>query len=390
MAHVFRECPKNAIVCSASLAALSCYCSITAIKSAATAVVQFYGDPQLLGSNAVQAAELESAAFALMNSCDEKHPGTSALDKADTTVADASVGRVVCSCIGASTAELKELLAPAVLDAAAGDRDADTASHDGNSSSSSSSSADIVLALISDGEAAYRSDNFEEAVKMFRAALRQLQQGPTAAASTLLSNQAACLLQLNKHLGQAAVIAVAAAIIGGAGASQTKALYRAASAMLQLKLLPAAAAVCDLELSTAPEEQAAAMHELQQRIRKQQQQGAAKASNKGSSSAAAEAGATGSSSSTRNRGRQSSAGAKALTEREAERFMSAAAGGSAGLQQMAAMNAAASMAAATGRGRSWMTGPDKRVPAFHEEYMKAKRCELVSITRSRGFMGCIP
>jgi hypothetical protein len=114
------------------------------------------------------------------------------------------------------------------------------------------------------------------------------------------------------------------------------------------------------------------VRELQQRIQKQQQ-GAAKASNKASGSSSAEAGASGSSSSSSNRGRQSRAGDTVLTEREAERFMSA--GGRAGLQQMAVMNAAASMAAATGRALSWMTGPDKRVHAFYDEYTKAKRCD---------------
>jgi tetratricopeptide (TPR) repeat protein len=384
LAQIDQKFPKDALLCAAATAALSCYSSGKAFNCASLALDDIARD-QLSSSSAVQYAELQEAALLLSIKAGDRESAHSALAGTLTNMAEADVWRVVCSCIGASTAELMGLVAAAVRGAAASDGDADTAAHDDDSSSTSSSSEDVRWLKLG-GQEAYRRGNFEEAVEMFQIALRQLQNGPTAAAaaSTLLSNQAACLLQLNQRLGQAAINAVAAAMIGGAGASQTKALYRAASAMLQLRLLPAAAAVCKLGLSTAPEEQVAAMRELQQRICKQQQQGAAKASNTGTGSSSANAGASGSSSSssTRNRSRQSSAGAKVLIEREAERYMSAAAGGSAGLQQMAAMNAAASMAAATGRGLRWMTGPDNRVPAFYDEYIKAKRCDAVSVMQT--------
>jgi tetratricopeptide (TPR) repeat protein len=196
LAQLKQKIPKRyALLCAAVAAALSCYSSSTAFKCAGMALDNIARDQQLLGSSAVQYAELQEAALLLLS---EAHPAVSSLAKPDIVMANDDAWRVVCSGAGASTAELKKLLAAAVRGVGTGGGDADIVNDGDDSSSSSSSSssgggggggADEVVWLKLAGQEAYRRGDFEEAIEMVQVGLRQLQEGPTAAAaSTLLSN----------------------------------------------------------------------------------------------------------------------------------------------------------------------------------------------------------
>lgn len=200
------------------------------------------------------------------------------------------------------------------------------------------------------GNASFADRRFADAAADYSAALRCLQP----AAATLLSNRAACRLQLDRNAG-ALLDATAALVLDP---SMIKAHFRRASALLALDEPAAAAAAVALGLQSSPQD--AALLELRKRIETAPQAVPSE--------------------------EIKSMPSKAMSEREAHRRKME---NSSSVESVAMMNQLLSMVrldpAARARLEALGISTDDRVPPFHTDFARAgcwpKACEPEACSR---------
>lgn len=226
----------------------------------------------------------------------------------------------------------------------------------------SSVSAAALKELAND---AFRAGDSQAALQQYQAALHhQDMQQTLSQAAVLLSNRSACWLQMGgQHLLQQAGIDAAAAVM--LDRSQVKPFHRSANALLQLRLLPAAAEVCQLGLQVHPVDNSLLQLQTRISLAPNSSSTASKPSdNPGSCTAASKQDHTSTTTSTN---------VEFISEREWARMKAAE---SCDAEQLSMLNTLAGLATQFGKpapGKQNMQLVDERIPPFHEEFSKAGR-----------------